>query len=50
MSEVITVPSGTQPSESTVQITHVIYALYALGLLTAGLIAVAVSIRWRTEE
>ena len=32
---------GTAPSESTVQITHVTYALFALGLLTGGLIAVA---------
>lgn len=32
-------PSG--PSESLVQLTHVTYALYALGLISAGLIAVA---------
>ncbi len=29
------------PAESSVQITHVMYALYALGLLTAGVIAIA---------
>jgi uncharacterized membrane protein len=45
MSEVIeaasptTAPSG--PAESLIQITHVTYALYALGLLTAGVIAIA---------
>jgi uncharacterized membrane protein len=32
--------NSTSPSEGTVQITHVTYALYALGLLTAGLLAV----------
>ncbi len=32
-------PAG--PSESNIQITHVIYALYALGLLSLGIIAVA---------
>ena len=41
MSDVITVPSGQQPQEATVQITHIIYALYAIGLLSAGLTAVA---------
>lgn len=41
MSDVIVVPSSQQPQEGTVQITHIIYALYALGLLSAGLIAVA---------
>lgn len=45
MSEVIdaATPSTSpgEPSESLVQLTHVTYALYALGLLTAGLIAVA---------
>jgi uncharacterized membrane protein len=33
--------TGSAPEESAVQITHVIYALYALGLVTAGLLAVA---------
>jgi uncharacterized membrane protein len=33
--------SPTAPNESLVQLTHVTYALYALGLLSAGLIAVA---------
>ena len=45
MSDFPSVPNstagGTAPSESTVQITHVTYALFALGLLTGGLIAVA---------
>ena len=41
MSDVITVPNSSQPSEGTVQITHIIYALYAIGLLSAGLTAVA---------
>ncbi len=41
MSDVITVPNSPQPSDGTVQITHVIYALYAIGLLSAGLTAVA---------
>lgn len=45
MSEVIdaATPSTSpgEPAESLVQLTHVTYALYALGLLTAGLIAVA---------
>ena len=41
MSDVITVPNSQQPSEGTVQITHIIYALYAIGLLSAGLTAVA---------
>jgi uncharacterized membrane protein len=45
MSDVIdaTTPSSPQsgPSESLIQITHVTYALYALGLLTAGVIAIA---------
>lgn len=34
-------PAADAPQESLVQLTHVTYALYALGLLTAGLIAVA---------
>jgi uncharacterized membrane protein len=33
--------TGNVPEESAVQITHVVYALYALGLVTAGLLAVA---------
>lgn len=48
MSEVIdvTTPSAASappdaPAESLIQLTHVTYALYALGLLSAGLIAVA---------
>jgi uncharacterized membrane protein len=43
MSDVINVanpPNGQQPSETTVQITHVTYALYALGMLT-GILAIA---------
>jgi uncharacterized membrane protein len=40
MSDVI--PTNTNaPQEPAVQITHVTYALYALGLLTAGVIAIA---------
>ena len=33
-------PSGPTPSESTIQITHITYALYALGLVT-GIFAIA---------
>jgi len=33
--------ASPEPTESAVQITHVIYALYALGLLSIGIIAVA---------
>ena len=40
MSDVITVPTDPQPNEATIQITHIIYALYAIGLLSAGLTAV----------
>ncbi|MBS0313014.1 MAG: hypothetical protein JSS05_02350 [Proteobacteria bacterium] len=32
---------GASPNESDVQVTHVTYALYALGLLTGGLGALA---------
>jgi uncharacterized membrane protein len=45
MSEVIDTNQNSSgvaaPSESLVQLTHVTYALYALGLLTAGVIAIA---------
>jgi uncharacterized membrane protein len=45
MSEVIEAaspaPAQNGPAESLIQITHVTYALYALGLLTAGVIAIA---------
>lgn len=41
MSDVINSSDPSAPSEGNVQITHVTYALYALGLLTAGLIAIA---------
>lgn len=41
MSDVIAVSNDPKPPEATVQITHIIYALYALGLLSAGLIAMA---------
>ncbi|MBL8309443.1 MAG: hypothetical protein JNL19_03370 [Burkholderiales bacterium] len=41
MSDLITPPSNNAPTESTVQITHVTYALFALGLLTGGLVAIA---------
>ncbi len=44
MSEITTSNSGTSPKpvdESSTQIVHVTYALYAIGLLTAGLVAVA---------
>jgi uncharacterized membrane protein len=34
-------PVPNAPAESLVQLTHVTYALFALGLLSAGLIAVA---------
>lgn len=37
----LSLPAPTEPAEAAVQITHVIYALYALGLLSAGIIAVA---------
>jgi len=33
-------PSGPTPNESTIQITHITYALYALGLVT-GIFAIA---------
>jgi uncharacterized membrane protein len=33
--------SGNVPEESAVQLTHVTYALFALGLISAGLLAVA---------
>jgi uncharacterized membrane protein len=45
MSETLESTSSTAapnaPAESLVQLSHVTYALYALGLLSAGLIAVA---------
>jgi uncharacterized membrane protein len=41
MSDVVQTSSGQQPDEFSVQITHVTYALFALGLLTAGVLAVA---------
>ncbi|MGL4229970.1 MAG: DUF4870 family protein [Casimicrobium sp.] len=45
MSEVLENSSPTRaadgPSESLVQLTHVTYALYALGLLTLGVLAIA---------
>jgi uncharacterized membrane protein len=45
MSEVIdasnTSAPANAPEESLVQLTHVTYALYAIGLLTAGVIAIA---------
>ncbi len=34
-------PDQSAPPESAIQITHITYALFALGLLSAGLIAVA---------
>ena len=40
MSDVITVPTDPQPNEATVQITHITYGLYALGMLT-GIFAIA---------
>lgn len=33
--------SAPAPDESAIQIVHVTYALYALGLLTGGLVAIA---------
>ena len=43
MSDVITTNTTdpSVPSESSIQIVHITYALFALGLLSAGLIAVA---------
>lgn len=44
MSEVIDAANpqtAADPAESLVQLTHVSYALYALGLLSAGIIAIA---------
>ena len=43
MSDVITTQptDPSAPPESAIQITHITYALFALGLLSAGLIAVA---------
>ncbi len=43
MSDVITsqTPDQAVPPEGAVQVTHITYALFALGLLSAGLIAVA---------
>ena len=43
MSDLITTqsPDPSAPSAGAIQITHITYALFALGLLSAGLIAVA---------
>ena len=43
MSDVVTTnsPDQSAPPEAAIQITHITYALFALGLLSAGLIAIA---------
>ena len=40
MSDVIPVPTDPQPNAATIQITHITYALYALGMVT-GIFAIA---------
>ena len=40
MSDVINAPTDPLPNEATVQITHITYGLYALGMLT-GIFAIA---------